>query len=1103
VHFRILGPIEVVGHDDAVVPIGAPRDLAVLGALLLNAGQVVSRAYLTEVVWGEDPPRTARDQLYTCVSRLRKLLGSRTSASIGTLASGYSLTVAPDQIDRLVYDRAVRAARAARDDHQCDAAVQHFRRAERLWRGDALDGVDSDVLRRAATLLNEERVSALEDCIDIEIQIGRARQVVPELVELIGRYPLRERLHAALMWALSHDGRQGEALEAYRRLYRMLQDELGIEPSRQIVELHQRILGGEAGGSTTGRDLDRPVTTAGTRPAPQRQAVASHPPPRELPFDVPNFTARHDELARLDALLPGPDTAGSTLVVITGTAGVGKSALAVHWAHRIGARFPDGQLVVDLRGFAGQAPLEPVQALSTLLLSLGVPPGRIPAEETPAAKLYRTLLADRRVLILLDDAGSAAQVRPLLPGAGTSLVLVTSRDRLSGLVSRDGAHRLFLDVFSTEDARSLLSRMLGPEPVRAEPAAAEQLSRLCGHLPLALRVAAANLVDRAQRSIAGYVDELSASHPLDHLANDGDDPAVRTAFDLSYRALPAEARRMFRFLGVIAGPDITVPAAAVLAGTTADTARARLDHLARTSLVGEHQPGRYRPHELLRAYAVALTATEDPEDERRAAVQRLVGWYFSVADAAATTLYPETLRLTHGPPTPGPVVDVGQPGKARSWLEAERLNLVAAVEQAAGMGLPSLAWHLAFRLRRFFWSGGHPAEWQTVADKALAAATADGSPQGQVTARLSLGDLYSVLSRHRDAAEQYHTAAALAREAGWAAGEGACLGAVGARYLMAGRLGPAEEALTRRLVLARQERRPGVLAATLGNLANIYREGGRLDEAIHLHEEALVLYRDLGATPESAGALSNLGDLAHLRGRLGEAAGHLTRAITLSREVGSRMAEIHAALCLAGVHRDAGRRASAMKVATEAVAMAGATGGPQVAIRALNMLASIHVFAGRAAKGLEHHHNALHQAQQADHVGYQAVSHAGLAEAYLLRSEAERASWHAEQALAYARESGFRLPTGEAFSVLSGVAHRAGDHAAAERNARAALQEHRATGHRLGEARALLELGLVLRDSGDGTNGDKCCDEAVQLYRDMGAQPPEHLRERWGGWNPP
>jgi DNA-binding SARP family transcriptional activator len=1094
VQFRILGSIELVDDGNLAIAVSAPRDLAVLGALLVNAGQVVPRKYLIEAIWGQWPPRTARDQLYTSISRLRRLLSGCGVATITTLPTGYRITIGPDNLDWQLFEKAARAARIARDEGRREAAIEHFRQAESMWRGEALEGVSSELLHRTAAALNEERIRALEDCIDLEIDIGRGRDVIAKLSGLVERHPLRERLHGALMRALAQGGRRGEALEVFRRAHRLINDELGIEPSAALTELHRRILRGEEGGNPV-RRATAAKPPPSTREAARSTATATSPP-QELPADIAGFTARTPQLNELDGLLraAGPMPA---VVMIAGMPGVGKTALAVRWARRISKRFPDGQLFVDLRGFAQQPPTPSVDALAGLLLSLGVPPSSIPPDEISATNLYRTLLAGKRVLVLLDDAYSVEQLRPLLPSSPGSLALVTSRDRLSGLISRHGAHRLTLDVLPAEDARTLLTRLLGGDRIEAEVQAADELAQLCGFLPLALRVTAANLMDRPHHTLAAYVDELRRSQPLADLANDGDDrTSVPMAFNISYRTLPSDAARMFRLVGLVPGPDITPPAAAALADTTHAAAGRMLQRLARAHLISERQPSRYQFHDLVRSYASSLTASEDSERDRRAAIQRLVGWYLAVADAAAATLYPQTLRLPLPQPQDLQSIDVSETGPAREWLETERRNLVAAVPHAAEMGFPALAWHLAFRLRRFFWNAGHAAEWQSVAGVALVAAQADSSLPGQVTARLSLGDLHAVHSRHREATDDYETAAALARRAGWKEAEGAALGAVGSRYLMAGELVQAEEALERRLMLVREGDQPGVLAATLGNLANIYRQQGRLPEAFAYHEQALALYQDMGAVAELAGALSNLGELAHLLGRLDEARQHLTRALTSSREVGSRVAETHALMGLAGVHRDSGRLVDALEAAVDASAMAAQAGGSLVMIAASHALASVHVAAGRGREGTNHFLAALRLAQDVSHVGYQAVSHAGLAEACYLQGETRQARWHAEQAIECSRKSGFRLPEGAALGALATVAESIGDHAAAREHALAAVTEHRATGHRLAQAQALLTLSRSHRATGDSATADGLAREAAELYRAAGTSLPAQLSHR-------
>ena len=452
--------------------------------------------------------------------------------------------------------------------------------------------------------------------------------------------------------------------------------------------------------------------------------------PWELPPDVVGFTGRDEHLKRLDELVPGDERAAPVIVAIAGMAGVGKTSLAVHWGHRVRGHFPDGQLYLNLRGHSNDSPVTPLEALSNLLRALGVPGEEIPVDQQAAAGRYRSLLADRRVLILLDDAADADQVRPLFPAGPGCLVMVTSRDRLSGLVARDGAHRLSIEQLTPGEARTLLSRILGPERAQAEPDAVDELARACTYLPLALHLAAVDLTNRAMPTIADYVVAFRTGDRLDALEVDGDErTGVRRAFDMSYRTLNESARRLLRLTGLVPGPHLTAEAAAALLGCSVRHAARLLEQLAAAHLLGQRMPGRYGCHDLVRDYAAGRAKAEDPAGLRSEALLRLYLWYLSSAATAAKMLYPHRLRL----PLPSIAstdvtvwIAFEDDAAAWTWLDTERDNLVGVIRQAARFGPRRIVWQLADVLRGYFWLGMHTVDWAEAARLSLAAAEADG-----------------------------------------------------------------------------------------------------------------------------------------------------------------------------------------------------------------------------------------------------------------------------------------------------------------------------------------------------------------------------------------
>ncbi|HEV2377098.1 MAG TPA: BTAD domain-containing putative transcriptional regulator, partial [Streptosporangiaceae bacterium] len=833
--FGLLGPMEV-WQGSTRIPVNAPREQALLAVLLLNADRVVAAERLMELVWGDDPPAGTKDTMHTLVWRLRRQLG----AVLVTSPPGYVVRVRPDQVDVQRFEAQLQLGRRAAAAGRAAQAADLLGSALALWRGEPLAGVAAEGLcRMECPRLAELHLQAVEARIDALLALGEHQAVVGELSSLVAAHPLREGLSGQIMTALYRCGRQAEALQVYQELRRALDEELGVEPGSEVRRLHQGVLRADP-------MLDLPP------PAPPAQAGAGlgSAPPAQLPADVAGFSGRAGYLAELDGLLTARDCGGSVAIAaIDGTTGVGKTALAVHWAHQVRDRFKDGQLHLNLRGHDAAAPMSPGEALSRLLRALGVAADQIPVEVDEAAALYRTLLAERRMLVVLDNASSADQVRPLLPGSPGCLVLVTSRDQLGGLVARDGAHRLGLGVLGPQEAEALLATMLGGDRVHDEPEATMGLASACARLPLALRIAAANITGRSGLSIGDYLAELVQGDRLSALAVAGDkQAAVQAAFDLSYRRLSGPQRRMFRLLGLVPGLDVSVSGAALLAETTVRQAGDALSALATAHLVEESARGRYTFHDLLRLYARQRVTSEESEPDRQAARRRLVSSYLSEVDAAARLLYPEKLRLPLPATRDGRAhASFDSPAAALAWLDAERPNLTAAVADAAEHGLGPMAWLLADALRGYFYLSMHTTDWRQAAQAALAAARSEGHLRAQAAAHLSLADLDWRASRHREAISHYTEAVTLSQQAGWAEGEATALGNLGTVHWQAGRLDTAAEHCRRALAIHRHSGNLGGQAIAVGNLGTVCWQAGRLAEASRHHAEALVLNRRTGS----------------------------------------------------------------------------------------------------------------------------------------------------------------------------------------------------------------------------------------------------------------
>jgi DNA-binding SARP family transcriptional activator/Tfp pilus assembly protein PilF len=969
--FGILGPLRAVA-DGRDVDIGGPRQRRILAALLLSPNRPVDMARLADVAWAGDPPATARRQVQNSVAVLRSAL-TRAGAVIETRGDGYLLRVGPDDVDALVFDRLVARGRAEGD-------TGLLRQALGLWRGPALAGLGGAVLERAAAGLDERRLSVQEECIDLELAAGAHERVLPELRRLVFEHPSRERFVGQLMTAAQRCGRRAEALDAYRELAALLAEHLGIDPSPDLRRLHEAM-----------------------------QAEI----PSQLPSDVPRFTGRTGDLDWLDRAL----CAGTTVAAVTGTAGVGKTALALRWAHRVRDRFPDGQLYVNLRGYAQAPPLRPIDALAGFLRAFGVAAERVPTDVDEAIALLRGVLDGRRVLVVLDNAAGAEQVRPLLPAGSGSLALVTSRDALAGLAAR-GAVRRTLDVLTRAEAHDLLTGLLGAGRVGAEPVAVAELASLCAYLPLAVRIAAANLPDR--ESLGAYTSRLRAGNRLAALQVEGDrEAAVRVAFELSYTGLPARARRLFRLLGLVPGSDVTAEAAAALAGGSVAEVRPLLERLDAAHLIDEHAPGRYGFHDLLRLYAAELAGTET---EAEPATARLYGWYLRAATVADAMLYPGTLHLPDRPSTvDGPVPCFEDHASALAWLDTERPNLVAAVTHASAHGPRPMAWLLCDALRRYLYVRGYLVDLLTVGRAGLAAATAEGARAAQAICHLCIGNHYQYRNRYADAVEHLSWLRDTGREIDWAEAQTSAQGQLGAVYAMMGRPRQAVEQLTEALAVNRR------LGVTIGMsndhalLGMVHRELGELERAHEYLTEALRLYREIGSRVGEAGTLDTLGQTYHNMGRFDEAFETLTRALELMRETGVPDGEADVLRLLGALHRDRGRYEQAVECAEASLAVARRIGSRRYSADALNVLASVHDRLGCHRAAIDARREALRLAESSGDRYPALEAMVGLAGALCHDGRLDEALEIADTALAYTVDAEYRLLTEDAQAILAEI----------------------------------------------------------------------------------
>ena len=1099
--FRILGPLEVwdQGHR---LELGGSQQRTLLAMLLVNANRVVSTDKLCGELWGTQLPPDVRNLLRGCVARLRRTLRgdgrAGESQRLVTRRPGYLLEVRRGELD---FDSFLELEAAAREALAQDGAVGRERAARllaealELWRGPALADLDSVSCRAQAIRLEEHRMTTTEQRTDVDLYLGRHAQVIGELQSNVLAHPLRERQWAQLMLALYAANRQAEALAAYRRLRDILVEQLGVEPDTRLQALERAILAGDDALAVYQQAIAVRSSDVSGMPGPKSSAARTPwVTPGQLPAEVAGFTGRGQHLKQLDGLLAA-ETGAVVISAIAGTAGVGKTALAVHWAHQVRDRFPDGQLYVNLRGYAPAAPVSAIEALAGFLRALGVPAEQVPVEVGEAAGLYRSLLADRRVLILLDNARTAEQVRPLVPGSGGCLVLVTSRDGLGGLVARDGAHPVGLDVFTPDEAHGLLVRILGHDRVHAEPDGTAKLVEACAFLPLALRIAAAALVADPRRSIAGYVAGLVTGNRLDGLVVDGDEQTgVRATVDLSYASMVPQAQRLLRLLGLVPGPDVTVGAAAALTGTTAGQAAPLLDRLADAHLLSRHPLGRYAFHDLLRAYAIDRAEREDSTAEKAAALQRLLDWYLYTVDAAARMVYPTKLRLPVPEAKARPVPGFDEYGHALAWLDAERLNLIAAIVHSAEHGPRSIAWRLADALRGHLWLRMNMLDLTVAATAALSAAEADGDEEARAAAHLCLADAHLGRCRFPAAIEHYSRALALHQRTGWLAGQAACLNNLGVANRESARLAEAADYYERALAINRRIGRPVGEANALNNLGMVYQEQGRLELAADHFAQALAINERQALRGRSAHNLLNLAQ-AHLAlGHLDRARNHVVRALAVHRELDNRGGEAENLRALADIHRDAGRRDEAHQAARTPLALARDIGDRRFEADALNTLASVYQCLGQHAKAVHHHRLALDLAREIDSRYPEVAALVWLAKAYQHLDQPEQAHASADQALTLARRAGYRVYEGQALTALADLHRSLNQPAAAIGYARRAIEIHRNTGHRLGHARTLLVLGHALRHTEGAEAATGPWKQALALFADIGAPEAHQVR---------
>jgi len=907
--FAVLGPLRG-WYDETELALGTPQQAATLSALLLRRGHPATVSQLIDAVWGDAPPRAAVETLRTYISRLRRVFdrarGDRAAGpQVESVGDGYGLSLAEDALDLLVFERLAATADAERTAGDLHGAVGHLREALQLWHGVALAGVPGPFAEQHRDRFAEMRLAALGSRVDLDLALGRHLEVTAELTALTSEYPLRERFREQLMLALYRSGRQAEALAVYQDTRRVLTDELGIDPGPELQELHRRIL-----------EADPDLSIEPTRPL----VAGPTPTPAQLPADLGDFVGRQEVLAAVRHELTAARQA-VTVVAVTGLGGVGKTSLAVHAGHAVRDQFPDGQLYLDLHGLSDQ-PVEPNDLLRCVLTTLGIPESRQPAGLIERAALYRSLLTTRRMLIVLDDAHDAEQVRWLVPGTASCAVVVTSRRRLTGIPA---ARTVNLDALGLDDGVALLASIVGARRVWAEADGARDLVLECGLLPLAIRILGARLAARPQWPIAAVAQRLRddrrrfAELRTGHLA-------VESTFDVSYRQLSDEQVRIFRWLSLTDAASLSLPAAAALADLPEDEIEPALESLVDLNLIETCGIGEYRYHSLLREYARHRSHDADPRQLRARALGRLVDFYLASARNAHQLIEVGSDLPDDTMPTTAAGIEPVDSDTARAWLLDEYPNIIATVRQLANdhaANVDKLA-DLLLMLVRVGVYGANRQQLENAANRIADLAQQLGNTRAEARARYLRGRLLS---------ERHCFDAALP-----------ALEIAVVRAMEAGDLRSWERARARQ------------------GVAHLHY--GHLDVAAECFRDALDVSQRLGDRQRSAITLGNLAQLRLQRGESAAAVEIARRAYDTAEQLRDQMALMFTGYMLGRAQLDAGHVADAVELLGVALNRAEELG--------FRFWAGVcHVFLARARLAGARWQDTIEQAEQAIGVGRQ------------------------------------------------------------------------------------------------------------------------------------
>ncbi|MFL6123500.1 AfsR/SARP family transcriptional regulator [Actinophytocola sp.] len=894
--FRVLGPVEAFVENRQVTLTGATRSL--LAVLLTDPGKVISCGQISTGIWDHEP-RSARKAVQSYVVRLRTAMAAahpQAPAVVVTRAGGYLLDVPRNTVDTVRFERLLGEARRDWQSGAFLPARQKLSSTLELWRGEPFeDCPDLPAAEGPRARLMELHVDAVEMRVDVDLALGHGPELVAELAELVTRHPHREHFWSQLILSQYHAGRQGDALGTYRRARQVLLEEAGVEPGPELRQLEHAVLVQDPALYRTGLF---------------RHGQIGMVVPQHLPPHATKVVGRAEELAQLNEQLEGAGP-GGVIIAVDGGAGVGKTTLTVHWAHQLATRYPDGQLYVNLHGFdpAGN-PMHPADAVRMFLEAFGVPPGRIPSTIEAMVALYRTVVADRRVLVLLDNARNAAQVRPLLPTGLDSVAIITSRNRLSSLATQEGAHVVTLKPFTTADATELLSQRLGPGRLAVEPDAVADLIKLCARLPLALAIVATRAATNPRFRLRDLANELRDERSrLDALDTDEPGASVRSVFSWSYQSLSHPAARMFRLLALHPGPDVGLSASASLAGLPHPDARRALGELTQAHLLEERASGRFAVHDLLQIYAMDQTLRLDTDQDRQEALRRLLDHYLHSTHSADRRLNPIRDPIDLPAPTAGSKPETFTDyAEALAWFDVERPALLALVSTAAQHGFDQHAWQLPWALATFLDRRSHWNDLAAAAETALTAARRLSSRPGQARAHGLLGRAHAWLRAPDLAHDHFGRALRLFEQTDDLANMALTHRAVAWVWEQQDLHAQALEHARRALDLYRTSNRKDGTARALNSVGWYCTLLGKPKQALTFCEEALALHQELDDLDGAAHTWDSIGHAHHRLGQHDQATIAYRHAIRLFATLGDSYYQAAVLVRLGDTQNDAGER---------------------------------------------------------------------------------------------------------------------------------------------------------------------------------------------------